>query len=469
MSQLDRVSLDSLASVVERSGLVPDGSRAVALVSGGPDSIALLGGLATFLGSDRVHALHLDYRFRADSDQDREAFLESSRTLGVEASVFEPEIDPSSGNTQQLARDARYAEAERLRSSLGFDLIATGHTRTDVVETLLYRLAVSPGSRSLLGLTARRGDLVRPLIALSRVEVRELVEATGLAFRDDPTNVEPLYARNRIRSEVLPVLDEIGHGKAEQTIIETRTELAEQAELIEQLASEAIGPFSTTRVPGAGVAVPADVLVSLHPAVRRVALRLAAELTLGGGPVAMSRERAEEIWRLARDPEGGVVELGAGLEARLEFGQILFVPADGASGEPGPRELEIPGACRFGEWEVRVEVADRSHQPEGPEIAVCSLERLGESRLTVRTWRDGDRIAPLGLDGSKSLADLFADRRIPRTLRHRLPVISDSDGKVVWVAGVAVSREFAASPGDPGPALITASLASDGPRAGVGA
>ena len=469
MDELDRDSLDSLAGIVERSELVPADSRVVALVSGGPDSIALLGGLVALLGSDRVHALHLDYRFRDDSGEDREAFLESARALRVPATVHEPDLDRREGNTQALARDARYAEAERLRAELGFDLIATGHTRTDVVETLLYRLAVSPGSRSLLGLAASRGAVVRPLIELSRTQAREMAEATGLSFRDDPTNSEPMYARNRIRNEVLPVLDEIGHGRVEQTIIETRSELAEQGEALEQLALEAIGPFASTRVSGAATVIPSEALLPLHPAVRRVALRLAAEAAAGGAPVTLSRERAEEIWRLARDAEGGVIELGAGLEARLEFGQIIFASTEFDPVTPGPTELEIPGACRFGEWEVRVELPGRSHKPEGPEIAVCSLDRLGDGRLTVRTWQDGDRIAPLGLDGSKSLADLFADRRIPRSLRHRLPVVSDPDGKVVWVAGVAVSREFAASPDDPEPALITASVFSGGARAGAGA
>jgi len=298
-----------------------------------------------------------------------------------------------------------------------------------------------------------------------------MVEATGLPFHDDPTNAEPVYARNRIRNEVLPVLDEIGHGSAEQSIVETRAELQEQAEALEAMALEALAPHLAAAPIGEplGVAVPYDALASLHPAVRRVALRLAAERANSGRPVAMGRDRAEEIWRLSQRPEGGTVELGSGLEARLEFGQIIFVLARSGREErlPEPTTLSVPGRCRFGEWEVRAEVLERNLRPEGPEVAVCSLDRLGEDGLTVRTWNDGDRIAPLGLDGSKSLADLFLDRRVPRSLRHRLPVVSGPDGRVVWVAGVAVSREFAADPGDPAPALITASVA--GPGAGSGA
>lgn len=469
LDQPDRNPLDALADTIEASGLVATDATVLALVSGGPDSTALLGGLATFCGPERVQALHLDYRFRPDSGEDRKAFLEACQVLGVSSSVFEPVLDPATGNTQALARDARYGEAERLRAELGCDLIATGHTRTDLVETMLYRLAVSPGSRALLGLSEKRGNLIRPLLALSRTRARSLVEEAGLPFRDDPTNAEPLYARNRIRNEVLPVLDEIGHEKAEQTILETRAELSEQAEVLDLLANEALEPYLAAPAAGfsIGLAVPAEALAPLHPAVRRTALRLAAERASGGQPVAMSRDRAEQIWRLSAEPEGGTVELGDGLEARIEFGQVFF--ADSAKGGdlPQPAALPIPGSCRLGEWEVRAQLADRQLQPDGPEIAVCSLDRLGEGGLTVRTWSDGDRIAPLGLDGSKSLADLFAERRIPRSLRHRLPVISDPKGRVVWVAGVAVSREFAADPDDPTPALITAAVSPSG--AGPGA
>lgn len=467
MTRPDEIDLAALAGVVEESALVPAESRVVALASGGPDSTALIAALVGYLGAERVLGLHLDYRLREDSGEDRAAFLETCDLLGVEPRVVEPDLSSDSGNTQALAREARYREAERLRVESGGDLIATGHTRTDLVETLLYRLAVSPGSRALLGLPERHGNLVRPLLSVSRPDLRDLVEATGLPYRDDPTNTRPLYARNRIRNEVMPVLDQIGHGSAEQTIIETRGELAEQAELLERLALEAIDPFLATPLTGAGIAIPAESLVPLDPAVRRTALRIAAERVADGAPVAMGRKRAREIWRIAGQPEGGTVELGAGLEVRLEFGQILFIAKDAGSDELSPQELEIPGACRLGEWEVRAQVAQRAHAPEGPEIAVCSLERLGEDRLTVRTWSEGDRIAPLGLDGTKSLADLFADRRIPRSLRHRLPVVSGPQGRVVWVAGVAVSREFAAEPGDPAPALISASINSSGAGSGA--
>jgi tRNA(Ile)-lysidine synthase len=429
-----------LADAVRESGLVEPGSRGVVLVSGGADSAATLAGLAGVLGPEAVVALHLNYGLRPDSGEDEEVVRRLCEHLGVELVVERPALDQ--GNVQAAARRARYAAAERLRSGRGLGWVATGHTLTDLAETILYRLATSPGRRALLGLRARRGTVVRPLLGLERERVRVLAEHEGLPFRDDPSNAEPTYARNRIRAEVLPVLREIGQSP-ESTMAETQAELAEEAEVLERLASEALA--------GAGVhsahVVSAEAVAGLDPAIRRLALRQLAE-RVAGGSVSLSRGRAAEIWRLAGQPEGGVVELGAGVEARIEHGHIRIVA--GPDEKPGEATLTVPGTCRFGSWEVRAEFRE-APEANGAEIAILDRASLTES-LVVRSWRDGDRIRPLGLDGSKTLQDLFTDRKVPRSLRRTLPVVT-SEGRIAWIAGVAVSQEFAASPGAPSAVL----------------
>ncbi len=309
----------------------------------------------------------------------------------------------------------------------------TGHTLTDVVETTLYRLASSPGSRALLGLAPRRGRVVRPLIGLPRARVRELAEGAGLPFRDDPTNAEPLYARNRIRNEVLPVLEQIS-PEAQRTIAATRDELAEESEALEELAEQALAAAGAA--PGVA-AVPAAGLEELHPALRRLALRRLAERA-AARPVALGRERAAEILRLARAPEGGTVELGGGLEANLEHGHVRF---SAARAEP-PREvaLAVPGRCSFGHWRLRAELIDGPPHPAGAEAAALDPGKLGAD-LRVRSWQEGDRMRPLGLGGTKTLQDLFTDAKVPRSLRRELPVVVAGE-RIAWVAGVAISDEF---------------------------
>ena len=437
-------ALSALAHAARESGLVAEGTTGIVLASGGADSAATAAALVEVVGPGALTALHLNYGLRPDSASDEETVRELSARLGVELEVEHPTL--GGGNVQAEARDARYAAAERLRRARGADWIATGHTRTDLAETVLYRLATSPGRRALLGLRPRHGAVVRPLLALGGEEVRRLASAAGLPFRDDPTNAEPIYARNRLRNEVLPVLREIGPN-AEATIAETQAELAEEAEALERVVADVLAESGAE----AAGAIGQDALAPLHPAIRRLALQRLAELAAGDA-VPLGRGRADQIWRLVNDPEGGVVELGGGLEARIEGGHVRFTAERVA--EPAAATLPVPGVCRFGSWEVRVELSSGVPAADGPDLAVLDPGALGSS-LLVRSWREGDRMRPLGLGGSKSLQDLFTDRKVPRSLRHALPVVS-SGARIVWIAGVAVSEEFVAKAGAPQAAVLSA-------------
>jgi tRNA(Ile)-lysidine synthase len=441
-------ALTALARKVRESGLIEPGSSGIVLVSGGADSAATAAALAMELGPDAVRALHLNYGLRPDSDQDELTSRQLCTRLEIELEVERPEL--GEGNVQAEARKARYVTAERLRQASGADWIATGHTQTDVAETVLYRLVTSPGRRALLGLRPRRGVVIRPLLSLDGDEVRRLASEAGLPFRDDPTNAEPLYARNRIRNEVLPVLREIGPG-AEATIAETQAELAEESQALERSAADLLAESGAD----AAGAINRDALASVHPAIRRLALRRLAERA-AGHPVPLGRDRAARIWRLVNEPEGGVVELGGGVAAQIEGGHVRFTT--GPAGEPASGTLSVPGTCRFGSWEVRAELSSGVPPADGPDLAVLDPGALAGD-LVVRSWREGDRMRPLGLGGSKSLQDLFTDRKVPRSLRHALPVVT-SDGRIVWIAGVAVSEEFAAKPGASESAVLSASQAA---------
>lgn len=441
-------ALAELAGVVRDSGLVDPRSSGVVLVSGGADSACAAAALVEHCGRPNVHALHLNYSLRDDSDNDERACRALCAALRIDLRVERPELEP--GNVQAAARHARYDAAEQLRERFDAGWVATGHTLTDLAETMVYRLAASPGRRALLGLPARRGHLIRPLLAISRDETRRLVSAAGLPFVDDPTNLDPAYARNRVRSEVLPVLRELNSG-VERNIAETRAELAEESRLLERLAAELLADGGA----GQGVsAVPAEALAGADPALRRIAMRILAE-RVAGRHVPLGRERAEEIWRLAQKAEGGEVELGGGLRAVCELGLIRF--ALPGQDEPQPVTLSVPGSVRFGEWELRAAVRAGPVQPAGPELATLDASALG-GELVVRTWREGDRIRPLGMEGTKTLQDLFTDHKVPRSLRHQLPVVAAGD-RVAWVAGVAVSEDFRLAPDTSEAVVISARVA----------
>jgi tRNA(Ile)-lysidine synthase len=231
----------------------------------------------------------------------------------------------------------------------------------------------------------------------------------------------------RIREEVLPVLRDLS-PEAERNVAATLGELREEAAALEALAVELSG--------GPAAALEGAALAAIHPALARLALRALAERA-AGAPVALNGERAAEIVRLAVSAEGGEVDLGGGVAAVCEAGHVRIRVADAAA--PAATTLPVPGSCRFGHWALRAEHREVA-RPEGPEVATLDPSAVGP-RLEVRSWRDGDRIRPLGLGGTKTLQDLFTDARVPRSLRRELPVVV-SDGTVAWVPGVAVAEDF---------------------------
>jgi tRNA(Ile)-lysidine synthase len=439
-------ALDRLAEAVRTSGLVDAVSSGVVLASGGPDSACAAAALARAIGPEKVHALHVNYGLRDTAIRDERVCRDLCSRLRVDLHIERPKS--LQGNVQAAAREFRYSAAERLRARTGGDWIATGHSRTDLAETMVYRLSVSPGVRSLRCLPAQSGRVVRPLLDLERADLRRLATEAALPFADDETNLDPSFARNRIRAEILPVMRELSTA-AERNIAETQAELTEEAQLLDRVVLEALEAAGA----GAGaVAIRADALAGSEPALRRLALRALAERATGRS-VPLGRRRAAQILRLAMMPEGGEVDLGHGVRAICEQGLIRFETSE-ADAAPAPSPLRVPGSCRFGQWEVRAEIRAGPLTPAGPDLATLDAEALGDE-LVVRTWREGDRMRPLGMEGTKTLQDLFTDRGVPRSIRHSLPVVTAA-GQVVWVAGVAVSEDFRLAPEAREVAVLTA-------------
>jgi tRNA(Ile)-lysidine synthase len=403
------------------SGLVRVGEPLLVMVSGGGDSVALLD-IAHRLGSS-VTALHVNYGLRDGAAADEALVRELVGRMDVPLHVHHVTLPPE-GNLQELARDARYSLAEQLADGD----YAAAHTASDQAETVLYRLAVSPGSRALHGMVPRRGRLVRPLLEVTRDDVRDYLSARGLEWREDPSNADRRFARARVRHDVLDALGELSPA-AERNIAETARQLRDEAEVLDAVVADALAEL-------AGPAISLDALREHPPALQRLVLRSLAGRTL-------SRSELEQL--LSVGPQGTkTVDLGGGLRAVAEYGTVRFTRAADA-GPPAPVELAVPGRARFGDWELEARL-------EGPgDVAVTDLG----SAVTVRAWRDGDRMRPAGLGGSKSLQDLFTDRKVPRALRRTLPVV-EAGGQIVWVAGVAVDERFAAREGQPGSVALTA-------------
>jgi tRNA(Ile)-lysidine synthase len=405
------------------SGLVREAEPLLVMLSGGGDSVCLLD-VAVRLGA-RVSALHVNYGLREGADGDEGFCADLCERLEVRLVVERVDL-PEGGNLQERARDARYTFAERHAEGD----YAAAHTATDQAETVLYRLAVSPGRRPLLGMEARRGRLVRPLLGVTRSEVRDYLRGRRLDWMEDPSNADRRFARARVRHDVLEALRTLGPA-VEATIAETALQLRDEAEVLEGAAADALESL------GGGPAVPLADLRAQPAALARLVLRELADRTLS---------RAETDAILALGERGGTksLDLGGGVRAVAEYGTVRFSRGPDAA-VPEPVELQVPGRTRFGDWEVEARLGAPGE---------VSVRELGPAVL-VRPWREGDRMRPVGLGGTKTLQDLFTDRKVPRALRRTLPVV-EADGEIVWVAGVALDERFAA----PGPVGLSARRAS---------
>jgi tRNA(Ile)-lysidine synthase len=305
---------ESMLRAVRDGGLLPPRTPLVAMLSGGRDSVCLLDLVVRLLGVEVVTALHVNYGLRDDSDADEEHCAVLCRRLGVPLEVERPRRPEGPGNLQAWARDTRYAAAARL--ALETDgLIATGHTADDQVETILYRLASSPSRRALLGMRSHDGKLVRPLLGFTRAETTAYCEERGLAWRDDPSNDESSYARNRIRRGLAVALAEV-HPAAAKNVLRTADLLRDEAEVLDALvAAELDGADGSPRN-----TIELERLAELAPALRRLVVQQLADRA-AGRPVAGAARHAEEVVALRRTGRA-MLDLGGGVRAIAERGTL---------------------------------------------------------------------------------------------------------------------------------------------------
>jgi tRNA(Ile)-lysidine synthase len=295
-------------------GLIAPGTPVVAMLSGGRDSVCMLDLAVRAVGGEGVTALHFNYGLREDSGKDESHCSELCAALGVDLEVERPVRPEGRGNLQAWARDARYAAAARLALAQGATIV-TGHTADDQVETILYRLASSPSRRALLGMRPHDGSLARPLLGFTRVETTAYCEQRGLAWREDSTNAEPTYARNRVRAGLLPELASI-HPAAAENVLRTAALLREEAEVLDALVdAEVDGSGDSARG-----TIALERLAQLHPALRRLVLQRLAD-GAAGRPVPGAARYAEQVLGLRRSGTA-MLDLGGHVRAVVEAGVL---------------------------------------------------------------------------------------------------------------------------------------------------
>jgi tRNA(Ile)-lysidine synthase len=306
-----------MIDTVREVGLLAATRPVLVMLSGGRDSVCLLDVSVRIAGPDFVRALHVNYGLRDASDADERHCARLCQRLGVALEVRRPQR-AERGNVQAWARDVRYAAAAELASEGD---IAAGHTATDQIETILYRLASSPSRRAVLGMNDREGQLVRPLLKFTRGETAAYCVERGLDWCEDETNELDAYARGRVRAELVPALKRI-HPAAEQNVLALSELLREEAEVLDQLVDGVLRGHD---------AIELARLRELPVALGRLVVQRLADAAVGR-PAPGTARRVEEIAALRH----GALDLPHGVRAVVEGGMLRFEPQNKGARERAP-------------------------------------------------------------------------------------------------------------------------------------
>lgn len=300
---------------VRDAGLLAPGRPVVVMFSGGRDSTCLLDLAVRIAGTEAVSAVHANYGLRGAADADERHCAEVCEALGVQLDVRRPVRTGQTGsdnNVQAWARAERYRAAADLAMARDAD-VAAGHTQSDQVETILYRIASSPSRRALLGMRPRDGALIRPLLEFTREETEAYCTGRGLRWRDDESNESSAYARNRIRREVIPAFERI-HPAAQDNLLALAGVLRDEADVLDEVVAAALDGREEIELAR---------LRELAPAVRRLIVQRLADSTIDR-PAAGIARRAEEIAALG---EGQELHLPHQIRAQVAGGVLRLTHA----------------------------------------------------------------------------------------------------------------------------------------------
>lgn len=454
-----------VALMMEEAGLNSGGLLVVA-VSGGPDSLALLYALH-HLREDlalRLHCAHLDHGLRGDASiADAEFVAGTCRELGIGFTVDRADVSSFSKrcrlSLEEAAREVRFAFLAGVAKEQRADAIALGHTADDQAETVLMRILRGTGITGLRGMEPRSRRviagvevvLLRPLLGIDRRTTEEYCRAMRLRPRRDESNLSPKMTRNRVRTELLPLMEQYNPA-VRGALIRLSRSAARDAAYIEA-ETDTVWRGLARRVRG-GVALDKTALLESAPALQSSLLRRAV-LEVKGDLRNIDLSHVDDMVRLADGPAGRSLDLPGGVRFSVGYSDVRLAPP-GDAPEPlpslgGQHDLAVPGETVLPGWTASARILDgnasfeSTGSDDSPDEAIgrehtayLDFDSLG-GRLCVRSRVDGDRFQPLGMSQTKKLQDFMVDSKIPRAWRDSVPLVVSPRG-IAWVVGWRIAE-----------------------------
>ncbi len=452
-----------VAAFIQRHGmLTPPGQTIGVAVSAGADSVVLLHLLHALRSqfACHLHVLHINHHLRGAASDADEAFVRSlAAELGLPISV--EHTPPPTSQIEQQARDLRRSFFERALRAHNLQAIALGHTLSDQAETVLFRLLRGSGITGLAGMRPVTADhLIRPLLTCTRDEIRAWAASQNIQFRDDTSNLDTTFTRNRIRLETLPSLAQTYNPNLEALLAQS-ADLAQTEEDYwhQQIESLSSALFTTTRF---GLQIHVAQLTGLHPALLRRLIRRALS-TLRGNLKALDFEHIESILNLCQSTEGHNRVIIPGVDALRSFDQLLLSPIHLRSDQqrdyqialPLGEEVELPyqngflsvqlvKSAEFGDNCANFKKEDQEN------IEICDLD--GDllsasgtlSSLCVRNWRPGDVFNRAGHQSAEKIKTLFQSGKVLLWERKHWPVVQ-AGAEIAWVRQFGGSAKLTAT------------------------
>lgn len=444
--------MEKVCKTIERYNMLESGDKVVVGVSGGPDSLCLLHLLYKLRDNLNIdlYVAHVNHCIRGKTANEDEKFVVNFAqnlklpiyTTRVKVKEYAEEKRIS---LEEAGREVRYSFLNKIVLEVGANKIAVGHNLNDKVETFLLNLLRGSGMEGLKGIEPKRGNIIRPLIEVKRGDIEDYCKENNLVPRMDETNIEPIFARNKVRLDLIPYLEKNFNPNIIESLNKTSELIYEENLFLQNLAMEG---FLSCLIESSktGVKLSIKKFNLLHDVIKRRVIRIAIkEINEYNNPA--EKIHVEQIMDLVKKAKtGSWIRIPGNIIARIEYGNLII------TGELWCQKklnysypVFIPGIVDIPE--LNAQLITKIIYPKDIEsiklsnfICLLDKDKIPEN-IFIRNRRNGDIINPSGMQGSKKLKDYFIDEKIPREERDRIPLIA-SGNEIIWIIGKRYSEKY---------------------------